>query len=95
MTSSSAATSRNLSSALIAEMEQEAKTTRACLERVPADKFDWKPHEKSMAMGGLASHLANLASWTMNAIDMDSLDIAPPDGPPMRLDSTPSGSTIT
>ena len=64
MSTSSTATSRNISTALIAEMEQEAKTTRACLERIPAEKFSWKPHEKSMRFGQLASHIAEMFSWT-------------------------------
>ena len=53
MSTTAAASSNNIASALIAEMEQEAKVTRTCLERVPADKFDWKPHEKSMPFGKL------------------------------------------
>jgi uncharacterized damage-inducible protein DinB len=40
------------------EFEHEAKTTRRVLERVPADKFDWKPHPKSMSLGALAMHTA-------------------------------------
>jgi len=42
------------------ELEQEALTTRRTLERVPADSFDWKPHEKSMSMGVLAMHVATI-----------------------------------
>ena len=51
--------------------------TRKTLERVPEDKFGWKPHEKSGTMGWLATHLANLPSWAISAIDLDSLDLAP------------------
>jgi hypothetical protein len=36
----------SLNEAFIAELQQEAVTTRKCLERIPEDKFDWKPHEK-------------------------------------------------
>lgn len=43
---------------LIAELEQESATTRRVLERVPEDRFDWKPHEKSMHLGRLAMHVA-------------------------------------
>ena len=42
------------------QLEMEAITTRKMLSRVPTDKFDWKPHEKSMAMKNLAVHLAEL-----------------------------------
>ena len=47
-----------LSQALIAEVEQEAATTRRVLERVPEDKLTWKPHWKSMSLGTLALHVA-------------------------------------
>jgi uncharacterized damage-inducible protein DinB len=46
--------------ALAAELQQEAKTTRRLLERVPEGSFGWKPHEKSMTLGQLAMHLASL-----------------------------------
>jgi uncharacterized damage-inducible protein DinB len=42
----------------LAEFENEAKTTRRVLERVPSDKLSWKPHPKSMSLGYLALHLA-------------------------------------
>src|SRR5207247_8992883 len=44
--------------AFLAEFENEAKTTRGVLERVPADKLAWKPHPKSMSLGSLAWHVA-------------------------------------
>ena len=44
--------------AFLAEFENEAKTTRRVLERVPTDKLAWKPHPKSMSLGGLALHVA-------------------------------------
>jgi uncharacterized damage-inducible protein DinB len=50
--------------AIIGEMDHEAVGTRKTLERVPADKFDYKPHPKSMGMGILASHLAEIPKWT-------------------------------
>ena len=66
-----------LSDALLPEFDQEMQNTRKTLERVPEDKFGWKPHEKSWAMGGLATHIANLPSWIVLAINQDSLDLAP------------------
>ncbi|MDP9264123.1 MAG: DinB family protein [Acidobacteriota bacterium] len=65
------------SEALLPEFDQEVVGTRKTLERVPEEKFAWKPHEKSMTMGGLATHLANIPSWAGMAIDTDSLDLAP------------------
>src|ERR687883_229075 len=56
--------------AMIQEFEQEAATTRRVLERVPADKLGWKPHEKSMSLGKLAMHIAGgpgfISSWAVN-----------------------------
>lgn len=66
-----------LSDALLPEFDNEMANTRKTLERVPEEKFDWKPHEKSTAMGGLATHLSNLPTWTNYAIGEDSLDLAP------------------
>jgi uncharacterized damage-inducible protein DinB len=42
------------------ELEQEAQTTRRVLERVPADRLAWKPHDKSMSLGQLALHIASV-----------------------------------
>lgn len=65
-----------LNEAILAEMEQEAIATRKTLERVPEDKFSWKPHEKSMSLGQLASHVAEIAMWTGETINKDVLDFA-------------------
>jgi len=43
---------------LLAELEQEAETTKRVLERIPNDKLGWKPHTKSMSLGQLALHVA-------------------------------------
>jgi uncharacterized damage-inducible protein DinB len=56
------------------ELEQEAKTTRKMLAIVPEDKYDWKPHEKSMIMQRLATHIAELPGWISMAINTDELD---------------------
>jgi uncharacterized damage-inducible protein DinB len=71
-----------LASAFLAELENEAKIARTCLERVPADKFDWKPHEKSMTMGRLASHVAEMFGWTKETLTQDVLDFAAGDYTP-------------
>ena len=70
----------SISASLLPEFDQEMANTRKALERMPDDKFDWKPHEKSGTMGWLANHLANLPSWTVYTINQDSLDLAPTDG---------------
>jgi uncharacterized damage-inducible protein DinB len=70
-----------LGEALLPEFDQEMANTRRTLERVPEDKFDWKPHQKSMAMGRLATHLAELPGWAIATVEKESLDLAPPGGP--------------
>jgi len=62
---------------MLPEFDQEMANTRKTLERVPDDKFEWTPHAKSFPMGKLATHLANLPSWTNVTIDMDEFDMAP------------------
>ena len=61
---------------LVKEMEQEAQTTRKMLERVPNDKYDWKPHEKSMTIKRLATHIAELPNWVTMAFTTTELDFA-------------------
>ena len=61
---------------LLKEMEQEAQTTRKMLARVPNDKYDWKPHEKSMTVKRLATHIAELPNWVKMAFTTTELDFA-------------------
>ena len=49
--------------AFLQEWEQEAKTTRRVLERVPEQKLSWKPHAKSMSLGALAMHIASAPAF--------------------------------
>ena len=65
----------------LAELESEAAKSRRVLEQVPEGKRDWKPHERSMALGYLADLVANIPSWVAFAITMNELDIAPKEGP--------------
>lgn len=58
------------------ELEQEATTTRKMLSVIPDDKFDWKPHEKSMNVRTLATHIAELPSWIHMTFTTDELDFA-------------------
>ena len=66
-----------MSESLLPEFDNEMASTRKTLERVPHDNPDWKPHEKSTAIGGLATHLSNIPTWAVYAINQDSLDLAP------------------
>ena len=61
---------------LLPEFDQEMASTRKVLERVPDDKFGWKPHDKSFSMGHLASHVANLTSWVVDTMTKTEFDMA-------------------
>lgn len=61
---------------LLKEMNQEAVTTRKMLALVPEDKFGWKPHPKSMSLLQLATHVAELPTWTSMALNTQGLDFA-------------------
>lgn len=63
------------------EFDQESANTRKTLERVPDDKWDWRPHQKSGTLGWLAGHVATLSDWTTQTIKTDQLDFAPVNGP--------------
>jgi uncharacterized damage-inducible protein DinB len=65
---------------LRAEFDHEIGTTRRLLERLPDDKLSWKPHAKSMSLGGLATHLGNLPRWGGLILNTASFDLA--DAPP-------------
>ena len=78
-----------IADSLLPEFDLEMSNTRRTLERVPDEKFGWKPHDKSAAMGWLAGHLANLPSWTSLTIEQDSFDLAP-GGTPATLPAPPA-----
>ena len=73
---------------LAAEFQQEARTTRRLLERVPEESFGWKPHEKSMSLGRLAAHVAELPELVIPALTRDELDFAAGDFKPFEPQST-------
>lgn len=62
---------------LITEFEHEAQTTRKHLERLPNDKLDWRPHEKSFTAGALASHITECLGWTDAIFNQNELDFDP------------------
>ena len=69
-----------LKDTLLMEFDHEMGTTRRLLERLPDTRFDWKPHEKSMTLGGLATHLSNLPNWGTTILNDAAYDLAA--GPP-------------
>jgi uncharacterized damage-inducible protein DinB len=66
-------------------------TTRRLLERLPDAQLAWKPHEKSMSLGGLATHLSNLPNWGTTILNDEFYDLAA--GPP-NLEAKPSREAI-
>lgn len=66
---------------LLGELDQEAIGIRKTLERIPEGKNDWKPHEKSMPLGRLATLVANTPAWLDTVVNMDEFDIDPVGGP--------------
>lgn len=64
--------------ALLPEFDHEMGTTRRLLERVPEDKLDWQPHKKSMTLGRLATHVAEIPHWAQTVIK-DSVFTMEPD----------------
>lgn len=61
---------------LLPEFDEEMKTTRRVLERVPTDKGTWKPHEKSFSIGHLAQLISWMPGWITNALTSDKLDLS-------------------
>ena len=78
----------NIATGLISELEEEAATTRKILERIPAEKFDFKPHEKSMTMIRLAWHLADMVDSVNEICTSDELDFAGRDFTPVEPQTT-------
>lgn len=74
----------SLNEPLVAELQHEAKTTRKMLERLPQESFAWKPHEKSMTLGRLAGHIAELPSMIIPALTQDELDFGSGDYKPFE-----------
>ena len=73
-----------IADSILPEFDNEMANTRKTLERAPDDKFAWKPHEKSMTLGRLAGHLAEMPGWGVYTLKTASFDIAPADSPAMQ-----------
>jgi uncharacterized damage-inducible protein DinB len=73
---------------LATQFDRETKITRRHLERLPDDKFDWRPHEKSYTAGELASHLVECVNWTTEIFTKPGIDIDPETYQPYKATST-------
>ena len=60
---------------MLNEFRQEVATTKRVLERVPEQKLSWKPHEKSMTLGQLASHIASVPGSVARILQQDTFDV--------------------
>ncbi|HTW58610.1 MAG TPA: DinB family protein [Terriglobales bacterium] len=76
-----------ISEFLLPELDAEIKTTRLTLERVPADKKDFAPHPKSMPLGKLAPHIAQLAGFGLIILTTPELDFGKSSIPPVPFES--------
>ncbi len=79
-----------LSEMLLPEFAQEMTSTRNVLAVVPADKFDWKPHDKSWTLQELATHVATIPHWATMTIEKNEFDLAPPGGELFRVEPAAS-----
>lgn len=70
-----------IAESILPEFDHETATTRTLLERVPAEKAEWQPHVKSMSLGKLAMHIANLPNWATITLERTGYDMNPLDGP--------------
>lgn len=76
-----------LTEQLVGELDREAARTKRVLENVPAGHDDWKPHQKSMALGRLAGMIATMPTWVTFIVKQDELDLTPPGGGEWKLPS--------
>ena len=72
-----------LSQMLLPEFDEEMKNTRKMLECIPDGKFDYKPHPKSMTLGQLATHVAQMAEWAGTTMEVELLEFGPEFQPPL------------
>ena len=83
-----------IAESILPEFDHETATTRTLLERVPADKAEWQPHAKSMSLGQLAMHIANLPNWASITLERTEFDPNPPDGSRVTTPAFESGSAL-
>jgi uncharacterized damage-inducible protein DinB len=79
---------------LLAELNREVDRSRRALEQVPEGKYDWKPHEKSMAFGYLAELIATMPSWVAMQVAKNDLDVAPADGSTMKQEPKKTSAAL-
>lgn len=78
----------NIIKSLTNEYTAECASTRRILQSVPMDKLSWKPHEKSMTLESLATHIAEIPEWVPMTIEQAELDFAKHPYHPKRVSTT-------
>jgi uncharacterized damage-inducible protein DinB len=66
----------NMIDPIVNELEHEAGTTRRLLQRLPQDRLGWQPHVKSMTLGRLATHIAEIPGWVSSILEKDEVDMS-------------------
>ena len=79
----------NLIDPVLTELAHEAATTRRLLDRVPERHLAWKPHEKSMTLGRLATHIAEIPGWVGSIVEKDEFDVGTGGYVPPTIDRVP------
>jgi uncharacterized damage-inducible protein DinB len=74
-----------LTQQLLDELDREGPRTTRALQQVPPGREEWKPHEKSMALGRLAGMIATMPGWIVFIVKQDELDLTPPGGGSWQL----------
>lgn len=77
-----------LNQPILSELQHETAQTKKMLEKVPYDQFDWNPHQKSMNLGRLAAHVAELPGWITMIVTTGELDFSTFDYKPYKAKST-------
>lgn len=72
----------SIADAMLPEFDLEMANTRRVLERIPDDRLDFRPHEKSLSLGELATHLANLVYWVQDTMTRPAFEMNTQDPPP-------------
>lgn len=84
----------SISASLLPEFDMEMANTRKTLERIPADKFDFRPHPKSFSTINLATHIANMVGWGKDTLTSDSFDVAPVGSEPYKEEPAESVAAL-
>jgi len=77
----------NMIDPVLGELTHEAATTRRLLDRVPERHLGWKPHEKSMTLGRLATHLAEIPGWVSSIVEKDEFDVGASGYTPAKIET--------